>query len=108
MTNTLQLTPRELVNRLDNGELWRILDVREAWELDVAALSGTLNIPMGEVTARYDELPADTAIAVLCHSGVRSNRVADWLVAQGHSQVANIAGGIDAWSIEIDSNIPRY
>jgi rhodanese-related sulfurtransferase len=108
MTNTLQLTPRELVERLENGELWRILDVREAWELEIAALAGTLNIPLGEVPARYDELPADAAIAVLCHSGVRSNRVAHWLVANGRADVANIAGGIDAWSADIDDNVPRY
>jgi rhodanese-related sulfurtransferase len=108
MTNTLQMTPQALKSRLDAGELWQILDVREPWEIEIAAISGTLNIPMGEVPARYDELPADAPIAVLCHSGIRSDRVAIWLIASGRVQVANIAGGIDAWSIEVDDQVPRY
>lgn len=104
----IQLAPKDLIARLDLGELWQLLDVREPWEIDIASVAGTMKIPMADVPARYDELPAGTGIAVLCHSGVRSDRVASWLVSNGFESVANIVGGIDAWSRDIDSAIPRY
>ena len=108
MTNPIQLAPKDLLARVESGELWQLLDVREPWEIDIASVAGTLKIPMADVPARYDELPADTGIAVLCHSGVRSDRVASWLADNGVESVANIVGGIDAWSRDIDSAIPRY
>ena len=103
-----QLTPSDLQKRVESGELWRILDVREPWEIEIANIAGTMNIPMNEVPARYDELSAEAGIAVLCHSGVRSGRVADWLAANGFEHVANIVGGIDAWSAQLDGSIQRY
>ncbi len=108
MTNVTQLTPSDLLERVDSGELWQILDVREAWEIEIANVAGTMNIPMSEVPARYDEMSADAGIAVLCHSGARSGRVADWLSVNGFKVVANIVGGIDAWSAQLDASIPRY
>lgn len=108
MTNVTQLTPTDLLKRVDSGELWQILDVREPWEIKIASVAGTMNIPMGDVPDRYDELLADGKIAVLCHSGVRSDRVAGWLAANGFEDVANIVGGIDAWSTDVDSSIQRY
>ena len=108
MTKVTQITPTELLKRADSGELWQILDVREPWEIEIASVAGTINIPMSEVPARYDELSADLPVAVLCHSGARSGRVADWLSVNGIDNVANIVGGIDAWSAQIDSSIPCY
>lgn len=108
MTNVTQLTPTDLLRRVDSGELWQILDVREPWEIEIANVAGTMNIPMSEVPTRYDELSADRQVAVLCHSGVRSGRVADWLSVNGFEDVANIVGGINAWSEQIDASIPRY
>jgi rhodanese-related sulfurtransferase len=63
---------------------------------------------MGEIPGRCNELAADLPLAVLCHSGVRSNRVAHWLAENGFARVANIAGGIDAWATEIDPGLARY
>jgi rhodanese-related sulfurtransferase len=108
MTSVIQLAPTDLSDMINSGELWLVLDVREPWEINIASVAGTLNIPMADIPDRYDELPADTRIAVLCHSGVRSDRVASWLAAQGIPAVANIVGGIDAWSLEVDSTVPRY
>lgn len=108
MTRAIQLTPTDLLERLDSGELWQILDVREPWEIEIASVVGTMNIPMVEVPDRYDELSAGGQIAVLCHSGVRSGRVADWLLDNGFENIANIVGGIDAWSIDVDGSIRRY
>ena len=108
MTRATQITPTDLLERLDSGELWQILDVREPWEIEIASVAGTMNIPMGEVPDRYDELSACRQIAVLCHSGVRSGRVADWLLDNGFENIANIVGGIDAWSVDVDCSIRRY
>ncbi len=102
------LTPEEFVARRDDNELWQLLDVREAWERDIARVEGTLDIPMGEVAERLQELDRSRPVAVLCHGGVRSARVATYLAQQGLEQVANIAGGIDAWSTTVDESIPRY
>ena len=102
------LSPRELVERMDGGELWCLLDVREPWEREIAAVAGSLDIPMAEIPARLGELDPDRPVAVLCHSGGRSARVAAFLAQQGLSRVANVSGGIDAWSTEIDDAIPRY
>ena len=89
-----------------------VLDVREPWEQQVAALSAgefdLLAIPMNQLPSRLADLPQDRPIACLCHHGVRSQHVAMWLAHQGYTDVANIAGGIDAWSQESDPAVPRY
>jgi len=102
------LSPTELVERGERGELWQVLDVREPWEIELANLPDTIAIPMNEVPTRLDELDPTQPVAVLCHGGGRSAQVAALLVQSGFIEVANIAGGIDAWSLELDSSIPRY
>lgn len=102
------MTPTELERLRAAGELWQLLDVREPWEVDLARVDGTRNIPMGELPARLAELDRAQPIAVLCHSGGRSARVAALLAQQGFVRIANVTGGIDAWSVEVDSSIPRY
>lgn len=102
------LTPAEYLRRSSSGELWQLLDVREPWEVEIARLDKTINIPMGDIPSRHTELDAARPVAVICHSGGRSARVAGFLALQGYSQVANIEGGIDAWSRDMDSTIPRY
>ena len=73
-----------------------------------AALPGATLIPMGEIPARYAELPSDRPIVVLCHAGSRSARVAQFLNDNGYPNAVNLAGGIDAWSVAIDPSVPRY
>ena len=89
-----------------------VLDVREPAELAVASVqadgSTLLTIPMGEIPARLGELDPDQPIACLCHHGARSMRVAQFLIQNGFAHVANISGGIDAWSQQRDPTIPRY
>jgi rhodanese-related sulfurtransferase len=89
-----------------------VLDVREPWEVQAASVPGAafdlLAIPMNEIPARLAEVPQDRPVAVLCHHGMRSQRVALFLAHQGYSDVANIAGGIDAWSRERDEGVPFY
>jgi rhodanese-related sulfurtransferase len=86
-----------------------LLDVREQWEFDTAHIAGATLIPMPEIPARaFNELDEDAPILVLCHHGARSLSVAAWLRNQGFAQAQSIAGGIDAWSRQIDPAIPRY
>ncbi len=85
-----------------------LLDVREPGEVRVASIPGSRFMPMREVPARARELPKDRPIAVLCHHGGRSERVVQFLAAQGFAQVVNVYGGIDAYASRIDPAIPRY
>lgn len=89
-----------------------VLDVREPWERQTASVQAEgftlLAIPMNEIPARLADVPTDRPVAVLCHHGGRSQRVAMFLEHQGYTGVANIAGGIDAWSAERDAAVPRY
>lgn len=89
-----------------------VLDVREPSELQVASVKADgfklLTIPMGVIPPRLAELNPEQPIACLCHHGGRSMQVAAFLQSRGFSHVANIAGGINAWSGELDPSIPRY
>ena len=85
-----------------------LLDVREPWEVERAAVKGAVCIPMGEIPNRVKDLDAQQPIVVMCHSGVRSLQVAQYLADMGFEQVFNLAGGIDAWSREVDPAVPRY
>ena len=89
-----------------------VLDVREPWELQTASVKAdgfdVLAIPMNEIPARIAQLDPGQPVACLCHHGARSQRVAMFLAQNGFTRVANIAGGIDAWSAERDEGVPRY
>ncbi len=89
-----------------------LLDVREPWELQTASVAPAgftlLAIPMNEIPARLSELDENQRIACLCHHGARSQRVAAFLHQNGFAQLANVAGGIDAWSAQHDPAVPRY
>lgn len=89
-----------------------VLDVREPWELATASVRPDgftlLAIPMGEIPQRLAELDSSRPVACLCHHGARSLRVAQFLAGSGFAHVANISGGIDAWSQQRDPSVPRY
>ena len=103
-----QISVTDLAGRLGTPDAPLVLDVREPWELEIARLPGTVDIPMGEVPQRLAELPRDREIAVLCHAGGRSLRVAQFLDASGFPRILNVSGGIAAWSHEVDSAVPHY
>ncbi len=108
MTNEiLQITVKELKRRIDAGENPYILDVREPWEYAIAQIGGRL-IPQNEVPQRIAEIDREREVIVHCHSGIRSQRVAEFLKQSGFPRVANLAGGINAWSVEIDPKVPKY
>ncbi|HRN75072.1 rhodanese-like domain-containing protein [Ottowia sp.] len=110
-----QVTPQALPAWLQaaraNGEPL-LLDVREPAEWRVASVHANgvevLQMPMMSIPPRLHELDAARPVAVLCHHGGRSMQVAMFLAQRGFTHVANIAGGIDAWSLTVDPSIPRY
>lgn len=102
------ISPTEFAARRDADDSWQLLDVREPWEIEIASVPQSIRIPMADIPSRQTELEAAQPVAVLCHSGGRSAKVADFLATQGFSRVANIAGGIDAWAQELDDSLARY
>jgi rhodanese-related sulfurtransferase len=117
-----QLTPSDFAAWRDRATaaapaagLPLVLDVREPWEVQTASVKPDgftlLTIPMREVTARLAELQsshADQPIACLCHHGMRSLQVANFLAQSGFTDVVNLQGGIEAWSQQVDPSVPRY
>jgi rhodanese-related sulfurtransferase len=93
---------------MDAHESFCLLDVREPWELAIASIPGSTSIPMHEIPERLKELDADSAIIVMCKSGGRSQRTADFLAGRGFRNVSNLAGGINAWSHDVDPGVPEY
>ena len=102
-----QITVKELKARRDAGEDVFLLDVREPYEYQIAQIGGTL-IPQNDVPNRLAEIPRDREIVVQCRSGARSQRIAELLKQSGYTQVVNLAGGILAWSDEIDPAVQKY
>lgn len=104
-----QLSVRALQERLAApGAPPVILDVREGWEVQHCALPRTTHIPMGQIPDRITELQTDQEIVVVCHHGVRSHHVAQFLEQQGFTRLYNLRGGIDAWAREIDPTMATY
>jgi len=102
-----QLTVKEFKRRLDAGEDMFLLDVREPYEYQIAQIGGKL-IPQNDVPQRLAEIPRDREIVVQCRSGARSQKIAEFLKQSGYPRVVNLAGGILAWSDEIDPKVQKY
>jgi rhodanese-related sulfurtransferase len=106
-----ELTPTEFCARwaaTERGSGVVLLDVREHVEVEIASVADARHIPMREIPTRLVELDRAIPLVVMCHSGGRSRRVAEFLLGNGFSKVFNLRGGIDAWSTEIDPQVPRY
>ena len=103
-----EISVQELKARRDRGEAPLVLDVREDWELQLASIPDVVHVPMNQVPARLTEFARDAETIVMCHAGGRSMRVAQYLSNQGFTNVANLAGGIAAWSDSVDATVPHY
>jgi rhodanese-related sulfurtransferase len=110
MSQPTELSATEVKARLNRGEKFLLLDVREQDEYDTARIAEATLMPMSQIAERVGEIQAwkTQPIVTHCHKGVRSLRVANWLAAQGFEDVQSMAGGIEAWSLEVDSSVPRY
>jgi len=106
-----QIPPRLLVELMQKGQPVYLVDVRQPWEHERAALAHTdLLLPLDQLADRLDEVaPPDGALVVVyCHHGIRSLNAAAILEQAGHGNVVSLAGGTDRWSQEIDPKLPRY
>jgi rhodanese-related sulfurtransferase len=103
-----EIDPISLKRRLDRGEQFVVLDVREPEEIAIACLPGAVHIPMGDIPARLSEIDPEREIVVMCHHGIRSAQVASYLARMDFERVLNLSGGIDAWSLAVDPGVPRY
>ncbi len=104
-----QISVSELKERLDTrGHNFVLLDVREPWELQICSLPDSVEIPMGQVPARLDEIEPQQDVVIICHHGIRSQQIAYYLQSAGYENLYNLRGGISAWSHEIDPSVPTY
>ncbi|MEJ8825553.1 rhodanese-like domain-containing protein [Variovorax humicola] len=109
-----QVTPTQLAAwfAADPAAAPVLLDVREPWEWETASVMPAgfklVTIPMNEIPGRLAELDPSQRVACLCHHGARSQRVAMFLAQNGFDALANVSGGINAWSIQHDPAVPRY
>ena len=106
----VSIQPQELAARLQNGEQFYLLDVRQQPEHEYAALPNSQLVPLHELPQRWQEIhpPSGSVLVAYCHHGVRSWHAAQFLEAAGLGPVLSLAGGLDAWSREVDPSIPRY
>jgi adenylyltransferase/sulfurtransferase len=104
-----EITVLELKRRLDAGDDLQIVDVREADEFAFCRLPDTTHIPLGQVLSRMDEIDPARETVVHCKGGVRSARAIEALTRAGFpGKLVNLAGGIMAWSDQVDPSVPKY
>jgi rhodanese-related sulfurtransferase len=104
-----EITPEELLNAMGEQTGPKLLDVREPWEMQSVPFPGALAMPMGDIPSRaFAELDPEEPIIAICHHGVRSLSVVQWLREQGFERAQSLAGGIDAWARRIDPRVGRY
>jgi rhodanese-related sulfurtransferase len=104
-----EIDPEEVKAKLDQGDKFTLLDVREPWEFETAHMESAKLLPMGDVPSRaHQELDPEDHIVVVCHHGVRSLNVTAWLRQQGFEKAQSMRGGIDAWARRVDPRVPTY
>jgi len=105
----MTITPIELKTRLDKGDAIRVIDVREADEWALTHLPRAQLIPLSQLQQlATSQLDQDEAIVLYCHHGIRSAKAQVYLQSQGYKNVLNMAGGIDAWAVQVDPAMKRY
>ena len=103
-----QLSATELKDKIQQNDKLFLLDVREPHEYKYAKIANSVLIPLNQIPKRLDELDPQQEIVVICHHGMRSQQAANYLVQSGYKYIANLTGGIDAWSCACDSSVRRY
>jgi rhodanese-related sulfurtransferase len=102
------ISPEELKERLERGDKLEVIDVREPEEYELARIEGTRLLPLSRFPEWAGTLDPEAEIVFMCHHGIRSAQVCSYLAREGFSRLHNLAGGIDAWSWEVDRSVPRY
>lgn len=103
-----EITVKELKARMDRGDRFSLIDVREPYEVEIARIPGAKLIPLGEIVERAGELDPNEEIILQCRSGKRSADALNRLKAKGFTRLKNLVGGVLAWSDEIDPTVPKY
>jgi molybdopterin/thiamine biosynthesis adenylyltransferase/rhodanese-related sulfurtransferase len=107
--NPDEVTVQDMKKALDDPKLGiKIIDVREPFEYEIARVEGVPLLPLSELRSRFTELDPNTQYYLLCKVGARSHSALEFLRQQGFKYVKNVKDGINAWSAEIDRNVPRY
>jgi len=104
----LQISAKEVNERLGRGDKLLLVDVREPWEYDLSKIPGAKLIPLGTLPANLNTLRDADEVICYCHHGMRSLDAAVWLRQQGVESAKSMAGGIERWSAEVDPQVPRY
>jgi adenylyltransferase/sulfurtransferase len=104
----IEVTVEEASRQLAKATPPLLIDVREADEFALCHIEGARLIPMNSIPTRLAELPQDVPVLIHCHHGGRSMKVTHFLRSKGYTQVSNVKGGIDAWSLKVDPKVPRY
>jgi rhodanese-related sulfurtransferase len=104
----IEITPVALDALLKSDEPPVVLDVREAWEIEICALPGSVSIALGHLGERWADVPADRRVVVVCHHGMRSLQATMFLRSRGRNRTINLAGGLDAWARTIDRSMAVY
>ncbi len=105
----MEISVREVKRKLEAGEKVKLVDVREPSEFERCRIEGAELIPVKTVPQHVEKLAAEEGeVVVFCHHGVRSYDVVEWLRENGVENARSMAGGIDAWSCQVDPGVPRY
>jgi rhodanese-related sulfurtransferase len=104
----MQISAKEVNERVGRGDKLLLVDVREQWEYDLSKIPGAKLIPLGALPASLNTLLDADEVICYCHHGMRSLDAAVWLRQQGVENAKSMAGGIERWSVEVDPQIPRY
>ena len=108
MSSIAEVMPVDLSSEMEGGATPFLLDVREADELEVIVLPGVHHIPLGEIEARFSEVPKDQDVVVICRSGGRSGKATEFLMSQGYDRVRNMATGMNGWATTVDPTMSPY
>ncbi|MCU7938477.1 MAG: sulfurtransferase [gamma proteobacterium symbiont of Bathyaustriella thionipta] len=104
-----EMSPQQVNNYLlDNATKPLLLDVREPWEYNICRIEGSQLMPMQSIPAHLNKLDPQQEIIVICHHGVRSRMVAQFLEQAQFEKVINLSGGVNSWAQSVDLDMPRY
>ena len=104
----MQISAKEVNERVLRGDKLLLVDVREQWEYDLCKIPGAKLIPLGTLPANLNALLDADEVICYCHHGMRSLDAAVWLRQQGVESAKSMAGGIERWSVDVDPQVPRY
>lgn len=104
----MEISVTEVKERMDRGDDFLLIDVRETQEYEICKIEGAKLIPLSEFETRFAEIPQDADVVIHCKMGGRSMNAQHFLLSKGYSKVLNMTGGITAWSHEVDSSVPTY